>query len=117
MAVQDAMERPLGPQEALFGEMNRRANGAVQLTCMAEFDPPVDAESVRRALRLVHARHPMLRARMEDRDRLWWVCDVPFERIHIGTQALGSVEIWKRSMLRKPGRLWMYRPCPGGSCC
>ncbi|QLH38254.1 MAG: hypothetical protein HWD60_03775 [Defluviicoccus sp.] len=90
MAADRVMERPLGPQEALFGELNRRANGAVQLTCIAAFDRPVEAQRLRSALRGVHERHPMLRARMQDRDRLWWVCDVPFERIDIRMQAPGS---------------------------
>ena len=81
-------ERPLGPQEALFGELTRRANGAIQLFCMAAFDQPADVDDVRSRLKDVHERHPMLRARIEDRDRLWWVCDVPFEHIDIRLQAM-----------------------------
>jgi len=84
------MERPLGPQEALFAELTRRSNGGVQLVTLARFDVRPDANGVRQALASIHRRHPMLRSRIEDRDTLWWVCDVPFERIDIRTEAMGD---------------------------
>ena len=84
------MERPLGPQEALFAELTRRSNGGVQLVTLARFDVRPDANGVRQALASIHRRHPMLRSRIEDRDTLWWVCDVPFERIDIRTEVMGD---------------------------
>jgi len=86
-----AMERPLGPQEALFAELTRRGNGGIQLVTLARFETPPDPDAVRRALQAIHRRHPMMQARIEDRnDALWWVCDVPFERIDIRAQAMGE---------------------------
>lgn len=90
MGDRAAGERPLGPQEALFAELTRRSNGGVQLVCMASFETPPDADEVRRALSIIHRRHPMLRARVEDRDGPWWVCDVPFERIGVRAEAAGA---------------------------
>ncbi|MEO1225766.1 MAG: hypothetical protein AAFX92_16230 [Pseudomonadota bacterium] len=84
-----SLERPVGPQELLWVELNRRGNGGVQLTSIAEFERPVDQKTLRGALAAVHARHPMLRARVDDRDRPWWCCDVPFERIGVRSQAMG----------------------------
>lgn len=89
MSAEPVPERPLGPQEALFAELSRRANNAIQLVVIAELQQPVDAAVAKDRLSRVHQRHPMLRARMEDRDRLWWVCDVPYERIDIRSQPMG----------------------------
>ena len=82
--------RPLGPQEALFTELTRRGNGGIQLVCLAAFETPPGIDDVRRALKAIHERHPLLRARMEDRAALWWVCDVPFDRIDIRTEPVGD---------------------------
>lgn len=85
------MERPLGPQEALFAELTRRGNGGIQLVTLARFETPPDPDDVRRALQSIHRRHPMMRARIEDRDdALWWVGDVPFERIDIRAQPIDA---------------------------
>ena len=82
------VERELGPQEALLVELNRRCNGAVQLVAMAELQRPMDVGDLRRALEIVHGRHPLMRARVETRDTLWWVCDVPFDAIEIRTETI-----------------------------
>lgn len=84
------MERALGPQEALFAEMTRRSNGGVQLVTLARFEVQPDVNEVRRALKSIHLRHPMMRGRIEDRDALWWVCDVAFEHIDIRTETPGD---------------------------
>ncbi len=84
------MARPLGPQESLFAELIRRCNGGIQLVTLARFETPPDQEHVLRALRAIHGRHPMMRARVEERDSLWWVCDVPFERIDIRREPVGE---------------------------
>ena len=84
------MERALGPQEALFAELIRRGNGGIQLVTLAKFEMPPAVDDVRRALQAIHQRHPMMRARVEDRETLWWVCDVPFERIDIHVEAIGD---------------------------
>ncbi len=83
-------ERPLGPQELLFAELIRRGNGGLQLTTIAEFERPVEETALRDALAVVHRRHPMLRARIEDRDRPWWCCDVPFEEITVRNRPMGA---------------------------
>jgi hypothetical protein len=87
MRISNAGERRLGPQEALFAELTRRGNGAIQLVCMAEFEKRPDPDAVRSALQSIHRRHPMLQARIEDREVPWWVCDVPFEGIDIRVEA------------------------------
>jgi len=87
MRQSETKARPLGPQEALFAELTRRTHGGVQLVCMGAFEQRPDPQDVRSALRAIHRRHPMLQARVEDRTALWWVCDVPFERIGIRMQA------------------------------
>lgn len=87
MRISNAGERRLGPQEALFAELTRRGNGAIQLVCMAEFEKRPDPDAVRSALQRIHRRHPMLQARIEDREVPWWVCDVPFEGIDIRVEA------------------------------
>ncbi len=90
LIIKETVERVLGPQEALFAELTRRSNGGVQLVTVARFEAPPDVADVRRALESIHQRHPMMRGRIEDRDALWWVCDVPFERIDIRTEAMGD---------------------------
>lgn len=85
-----AEERPLGPQEAMFTELVRLSNGGVQLVTLAELANPLPVDEVRSRLKIVHERHPLLRARVEDRDRPWWVCDVPFETIAVSTREMGS---------------------------
>jgi hypothetical protein len=82
--------RPLGPQEALFAELTRRGNGGIQLVCLAEFETPPSIDDVRRALKAIHERHPLLRARVEDRAIQCWVCDVPFDRIDIHIEPVGD---------------------------
>ena len=82
-------ERPLGPQEALFAELIRRADGAIQMPCLAEFRDPPPAERLRQALARVHARHPMLQARIVDGAALHWRCDVPWRDIPLRCQAMG----------------------------
>ena len=84
------VERELGPQEALLVELNRRCNGAVQLVAMAELQRPMDVSDLRRALKIIHGRHPLMRGRIETRDNLWWVCDVPFDTIEIRTETIGK---------------------------
>ncbi len=86
----DVFERELGPQEALLVELKRRCNGAVQLVAMAELQRPMDVANLRRALKIIHGRHPLMRGRIETRNNLWWVCDVPFETIEIRTEAIGE---------------------------
>jgi hypothetical protein len=86
--MKNTVERPLGPQEALFSELVRLSNGGVQLVTIAELVTPLPVEEARARLKIVHERHPMLQARVENRDRLWWVCDVPFERILISTRVM-----------------------------
>ncbi|MCV0423950.1 MAG: hypothetical protein K5905_00615 [Roseibium sp.] len=83
MIENDKTGRALGPQEALFAELTRRGNGGIQLVTIARFEEAPKAGDVIRALKRIHQRHPMMRARIEDRDTLWWVCDVPFEEIEI----------------------------------
>ena len=90
LIIKETVERALGPQEALFAELTRRSNGGVQLVTVARFEAPPAVANVRRALESIHQRHPMMRGRIEDRDALWWVCDVPFERIDIRTEAMGD---------------------------
>jgi hypothetical protein len=90
LIIEETAERALGPQEALFAELTRRSNGGVQLVTVARFETPPAVADVRRALESIHKRHPMMRGRIEDRDALWWVCDVPFERIDIRTEAIGD---------------------------
>jgi len=90
MSRSETRARPLGPQEALFAELTRRAHGGVQLVCMGAFEKRPDPRDVQNALRAIHRRHPMLQARVEDREVLWWVCDVPFEHIDIRTQAISG---------------------------
>lgn len=90
MTNTDVFERQLGPQEALLVELNRRCNGAVQLVAMAELQQPMDVGDLRRALKVIHGRHPFMRGRIEARDTLWWVCDVPFETIEIRTETIGA---------------------------
>ena len=89
MTESPLLERPLGPQELLFSELIRRGNGGLQLTTIAEFERPVEETALRHALGVAHRRHPMLRARIEDRDRPWWCCDVPFERIAAQSRPMG----------------------------
>ncbi|MEM7121997.1 MAG: hypothetical protein AAF563_12010 [Pseudomonadota bacterium] len=84
----DVVARELGPQEVLLVELNRRCNGAVQLVAMVELREPMDVGDLRRALKVIHGRHPLMRGRIEARDNLWWVCDVPFETIEIRTERL-----------------------------
>jgi hypothetical protein len=64
--------RPLGPQEALFGELNLRCNGAIQLMAIVELEHARTVERVLDALQVAHACHPMMRARMVDRSGTWW---------------------------------------------
>ncbi len=90
MVASPLLERPLGPQELLFAELIRRGNGGLQLTTIAEFEQPVEEAVLRDALAAAHCRHPMLRARVEERDRPWWCCDVPFERITVQSRPMGS---------------------------
>ncbi len=85
------VERELGPQEALLVELNRRCNGAVQLVAMAELRQPMDVGDLRRALEIIHGRHPLMRGRIEIRDTMWWVCDVPFETIEIRTETIDEL--------------------------
>lgn len=85
-----AEERPLGPQEAMFTELVRRSSGGVQLVTIAELATPLPVDEVRSRLKIVHERHPLLHARVEDRDQLWWVCDVPFENIAVSTRQMGA---------------------------
>lgn len=83
-------ERPLGPQEAMFTELVRLSDGGVQLVTIAELVTPLSVDEVRSRLKIVHQRHPLLHARVEDRDRPWWVCDVPFENISVSTREMGA---------------------------
>jgi len=83
------IERPLGPQEALFAELIRRANGAIQMTCIAELAEPAPAATVLRGLKALHHRHPMLRARIVERDQLSWCCDVPWTDIPVRRESMG----------------------------
>ncbi len=82
--------RPLGPQEALFTELYLRAAGAVQLTVVARLLRPVPTSELASALAQVHDRHPLLRARVEQRGdgRWWWVCDVPYSAVQMLTWEL-----------------------------
>ena len=89
MTEDSAPARALGPQELLFAELIRRCNGGIQLTTIAQFERPADEATLRDALAAVHRRHPMLRARIEDRDPPWWRCDVPFDRIDVRSQPMG----------------------------
>jgi len=84
------MERPLGPQEVVFAELTRRSNGGIQLVCMAAFETLAAEVNVRSALNVIHERHPMLQSRVDDRETMWWACDVPFERIEIRAQPMGD---------------------------
>ncbi|MCR9137218.1 MAG: hypothetical protein NXI27_14570 [Alphaproteobacteria bacterium] len=88
--MKGAKERPLGPQEAMFTELVRQSSGGVQLVTLAELATPLSIDDVRSRLKVVHQRHPLLHARVEDRDQLWWVCDVPFETISISTRPMGA---------------------------
>lgn len=87
--MKNAEERPLGPQEAMFTELVRLSDGGVQLVTIAELATPLPVDEVRSRLQIVHRRHPMLHARVEDRGELWWVCDVPFENIPVSTRQMG----------------------------
>ncbi len=82
--------RPLGPQEALFTELTRRCNGGIQLVTLARFETPRNPRDVCRALEAIHRRHPLLRARVEQREALRWVCDVPFERVGLRAEPAGD---------------------------
>lgn len=90
MPDSETNERPLGPQEALFAELIRRAHGAIQMTCLAEFEEPASATRVLRGLEAVHNRHPMLRARIVERAQLSWCCDVPWTDIPLRQQTMGK---------------------------
>lgn len=83
-------ERPLGPQEAMFTELVRLSDGGVQLVTIAELLTPLPVDEARSCLKIVHQRHPLLHARVEDRDRLWWVCDVPFASVPVSTREMGA---------------------------
>jgi len=85
--------------------LTRRANGGVQLVTLAEFETPQVQNDVRRALASIHHRHPMMRGRIEDRETLWWICDVPFERIDIRIETMGTpfdLEMFYASEAAKP---------------
>jgi hypothetical protein len=90
MSYPTVLERPLGPQEVVFAELTRRANGGIQLVCMAAFETRPGEAEVRDALKAIHERHPMLRSRVDDRKSAWWVCDVPFDHIDIRTETMGD---------------------------
>ena len=55
---------------------------------MAELQQPIDVDDLRRVLAVIHGRHPLMRGRIETRDSLWWVCDVPFDAIEIRTEPI-----------------------------
>lgn len=80
----------MGPQEALIAELISQCNGGIQLVTIARFETPQHATDVIDALRHIHARHPMMRARILAGDTLCWACDVPFDRIDLRREGMGE---------------------------
>ncbi|QFT32582.1 Condensation domain protein [Labrenzia sp. THAF82] len=57
---------------------------------MAKFDVPPTVSRLRSALRQIHNRHPMMRARIEGQTSRDWVVDVPFEKTEIAVHPAGE---------------------------
>ncbi|WP_444900408.1 hypothetical protein ACJJIX_20595 [Microbulbifer sp. VAAC004] len=79
----EPFSRELGPQEALFIELNRLSCGGLQFISFVKVCEPLHVERLRESLAYIHKRHPFLRARVKRGERLRWVCDVKFEDIPI----------------------------------
>ncbi|WP_444905193.1 hypothetical protein ACJJIU_11085 [Microbulbifer sp. CnH-101-E] len=79
----EPFSRELGPQEALFIEMNRLSRGGLQFVSFIKVCEPLQMESLREGLTYLHKRHPFLRARVKRGERLRWVCDVDFVDVPI----------------------------------
>lgn len=80
--------RPLGQIETSMALMHQ-LNGSTQTTSLLSVGGTLPTEIINQAAAALHARHPLLHSRIEERaDALHFCADVPFE--HIAVQCLPS---------------------------